>query len=342
MRLSEPDEGRVTWDGVAIGDASRASLRSHLAVVLQDPYVLGATIREAVRLGRPEATDEEVERALSAAALDEVIANLPEGADTPLDEGGRSLSGGQRQRIALARALIRGPSVLVLDEVSAALDPETEARIVETIAGVPEGVTVISVTHRPQVARSADRIVVLEDGQIVEQGTHEELVAAGGAYATIYQHQTAITVDDGDLRLSPAHLRTFPVLSGVSEDMLESLARAFETCRFEPGEILMREGDPSTEIFIIHRGRVEVTCGTRVVAQRADGECLGEMGLMFGNPRSATIRALTPTSCLRLDGSDFDRFVAADGGLEKAMLAVVKARGLLHHAHSGHSQDGRH
>ena len=187
--------------------------------------MIGETIREAVRLGCPEATDADIDSALEAAALTGPQANLPQGPETPLGEEGLGLSGGQKQRLALARALIREPSVLILDEVSAALDPESEAKILETIRALPAEQTIISVTHRLLFAQSADLILVLDSDEIVEDGRHEELLAMGGAYAQLYQHQTGFTTDQGTVKVTPEHLAMIPILSTNSPAILESFAQ---------------------------------------------------------------------------------------------------------------------
>src|SRR5690606_31811713 len=185
----EPDEGRITVDGVDIATGQLDSWRSQLGVVFQDTFLFDGTIGENIALGKPGATQAEVLAAARAAEVDAFVADLPAGYDTPVGEGGAMLSGGQRQRVAIARALIRDPRLLLLDEATSALDPRTERQIVETLRTVGAGRTTVSITHRLASVVDYDVIFVLVDGEVVERGTHAELVAAGGTYARLLAEQ---------------------------------------------------------------------------------------------------------------------------------------------------------
>jgi ATP-binding cassette subfamily B protein len=189
MRLYEPDDGRITLDGVDLTRMSRASLREQMGVVFQDNVLFAATIRENIRLGRQGATDAEVEAAARQAEIHRYIMSLPGGYDTEVGERGNTLSGGQRQRLAIARALIRDPAILLLDEATSALDPATEASILKTLARVSRGRTLVTVTHRLRSVEDYDQIAVMQDGRIVEYGSHGELVKIKGAYARLRSRQ---------------------------------------------------------------------------------------------------------------------------------------------------------
>ncbi len=191
VRFYDPQAGRITLDGLDLRSLTLRSLRENVALVLQDPIVFGASIRENIAYGRPDATAEEVERAARAANAHEFVAGLPQGYDTVVGERGVTLSGGQRQRIAIARAFVKDAPVLILDEPTSALDAENERAILDALARLMKGRTTLIIAHRLSTVRPADRIVVLQDGAVVEEGTHGELLARRAAYARLHALQTA-------------------------------------------------------------------------------------------------------------------------------------------------------
>jgi ATP-binding cassette subfamily B protein len=188
-RFIDPASGRVLVDGLDVRDIALRSLRDQIAIVLQEALLLPLSIEDNIRFGRPGATREEVEAAARAARAHEFIAALPDGYATVVGEQGATLSGGERQRIAIARALLKDAPILILDEPTSALDPETEAALLEALDRLMAGRTTFVIAHRLSTIRRATRIVVLEEGRLVEEGTHAELLSRGGAYSRLYRLQ---------------------------------------------------------------------------------------------------------------------------------------------------------
>jgi ABC-type multidrug transport system fused ATPase/permease subunit len=188
-RFYDPQDGKITIDDADIRNVSIRSLRSQMGIVLQDSFLFEDTILENIRYGKPYATDEEVIQASKAVNADKFIANLPEAYNTKIEEGSANISIGQRQLISFARTLLTNPRILILDEATSSVDPYTELYIQDALERLLKNRTAVIIAHRLSTVRMADQIVVLDEGKIVEQGTHQELMMKGGLYSTFYKTQ---------------------------------------------------------------------------------------------------------------------------------------------------------
>jgi ATP-binding cassette subfamily B protein len=199
MRFYELDDGRITLDGRDIATIPRQEMRSNIGMVLQDTWLFGGTIRDNIAYGRPGATEEEILEAARATYVDRFVHHLPDGYDTLIDEEGDNISAGQKQLLTIARAFLAQPAILILDEATSSVDTRTEVLIQEAMHALRTGRTSFVIAHRLSTIRGADTILVMEDGQIVEQGNHEELLSRDGAYFRLYSSQFAGAAVDEEL-----------------------------------------------------------------------------------------------------------------------------------------------
>jgi ATP-binding cassette subfamily B protein len=203
MRFYELDGGRILLDGQDIAEFSRDDVRSRTGMVLQDPWLFAGTIRDNIRYGRESATDEEIVEAAVATRVDRFVHSLPEGYDTVLDEDASNVSAGEKQLITIARAFVAQPTVLILDEATSSVDTRTELLLQHAMAALREGRTSFVIAHRLSTIRDADLILVMEHGDIVEKGSHDELIAAEGAYWRLYRSQFEQAVADENITTAP-------------------------------------------------------------------------------------------------------------------------------------------
>ena len=188
-RFYEPNEGKILIDGTDIKTLTRASLRKNMGFVLQDSFLFQGTIRENIRYGRLDASDQEVEAAAKTANAHSFIERLPKGYDTVLTQNGSGISQGQKQLISIARAVLADPVLLILDEATSNIDTVTEVNIQEALARLMEGRTSVIIAHRLNTIQRADQIVVLKDGEMIEKGSHDELIRQKGFYSDLYESQ---------------------------------------------------------------------------------------------------------------------------------------------------------
>ncbi len=333
MRFYDPAEGTVRFDGRDLRQVTQDSLRSHIGIVFQESFLFNTTIQENIRQGRIEASDQEIEQAARGADIHDFIQGLPQGYDTSAGERGGRFSGGQRQRIAIARALLRDPAILVLDEATSALDPATEEAINQTLKQVAGGRTVISVTHRLGPITDADCIFVLQSGQVVEAGSHEELLRLGGVYEGLWQKQSGFTISkEGDhAEVEASRLRSIPLLSTIEDQLLSDLTKDFVTERFVADRTVVEQGEPGDKFYIIVRGVVTVTGRDdsgpeKMFAVLQDGDYFGEIALLMDVPRTATVRTRTESLFLTLSRGSFSRMLDRDPRLREKLEEESMAR----------------
>ena len=328
MRMDDPAAGRVTFDGVSLRRFTLESLRRRLGVVFQETLIFSGSIADNIRIGKPDATDEEVSAAAAEAGLDAQVRLLPNRYESLLIEGGVNLSGGQRQRLGIARALIRNPEILILDEATTALDPVSEHAVSEALDRASRGRTVVAVTHRLAQVVDFDHIYVLENGLVVEEGVHPELVAAGGPYAQLWAKQSGfqLTADVAGTKVEPRRLRLVPIFAGLGPGSLAGVARLFDVSDAEPGTDVITEGDAADRFFILIRGRVEVLKGGRQVAQLSDGDHFGEVALLDANLRTATVRTQTHCVFATLGREEFEQLVGRMPAVREALRRVQAER----------------
>lgn len=229
MRFYELDGGRILLDGQDIGELRRDDVRSRTGMVLQDPWLFAGSIRDNIRYGRESATDEEILEAAVATRVDQFVHSLPEGYDTVLDEDAANVSAGEKQLITIARAFVARPSVLILDEATSSVDTRTELLLQQAMAALREGRTSFVIAHRLSTIRDADLILVMEHGDIVEKGTHDELITAEGAYYRLYRSQFEQAASDLDQVEADARRAADPQHAPASDDAVVVSAMAAAT-----------------------------------------------------------------------------------------------------------------
>lgn len=315
MGYLAPSEGRLVWDDVPLRSLSPAAVRASIGYVPQEAALFADTLRENIRLGRPGASDAEVEHAARRAHVHHDIVARPLGYDTRVGPGGERLSGGEAQRIAIARALIRRPALLVLDEPTSALDPSTAAAFRDTLEAVRTETTTLLVTHDLTSVRTMDRILVLERGRLVGDGPHEDLMARCPTYRRLVEHQQGFRDAEGGFRLTAEGLRQTASFAEMPEAALDALAARGRQEDFASGSVVVQQGDPGDRMYLIARGRLALSVadpgGREVFARTLEvGDCAGEIALLQGGPRTGTLTAVGHTSLMSVHRADFEAVMA--------------------------------
>lgn len=335
MKFYAPDRGQVEVDGVDLRHISSDSLRRMIGYVPQEPVLFRLSLSDNIRLGKRDAGDEEIEAAARAAGIHDWIDGLADRYRTSCGENGRALSVGQRQKVAIARALIRQPSVLILDEATSALDPESEAAVEHAVRQFAGAKTIVSVTHRLKSAMQADRIFVMDGGRLVGSGTHEELLAGNELYRRMWRKQAgfAVSGDGRTAHIAPHRLADIPLFAGLDEKFLESVRGLLITEYAEAGQTIVRQGEEGDTFYIIVRGRVGVWKRSPDAPEESrlavleDGDHFGEIALMLPLPRTATIRALTPCTLLAMHRELFQNVLnRADRSLRDRLERTCRER----------------
>lgn len=305
LGLYEPQQGQVKANGMPLSHIDLGYYRNQLAIVLQDNFLFQGTLVENISMSNADASFEDVVTAAKQAEIHEYIMSLPLGYETEVLDEGSNFSGGQRQRLAIARALVRNPQILILDEATSALDPATESSINATFKRLAKDRTIITVTHRLATIIEADKICVFEQGNLVEQGNHQQLLTLEGTYKYLWDKQSGLSLsEEGDeANIDIERLARLLFFRNINIDVLHSIANLFNTEKFDEGTTIIHEGDRGEKFYIIIRGRVEVlkkmqsNNGENVrVAVLEDGDHFGEIALLESVPRTASIKALT--SCV--------------------------------------------
>jgi len=301
-RFYDPDEGAVLFDGHDLRRSTVASVRNQIGVVFQEPFLFGSTVRDNIAIGKPGATDAEVQAAAQAAEIDDFIDSMPQRYDTLVGERGGRLSGGQRQRISIARALIRDPRILILDEATSALDPRTERLITDTLERASRGRTTVAVTHRLTSIAAYDRIFVIVAGRLVEQGSHDQLLGMGGTYAHLWAEQTAAVVPQEAPFDSVEALGRIAIFAGMTRDDLASIARQLRAVDVRPGDEIPEGGG---RLVLIRRG-LGRTLAPGIDGRLVPGVELGPgdtfgLSALLGNETGAVLEAVDALSVLVLD-----------------------------------------
>jgi ATP-binding cassette, subfamily B, bacterial len=333
LRIYDPWMGKITMDGVSIDECTIGSLRDQIGLVPQDTALFNTTIMENIRFGNLHARDEEVIQAAKDAHLHRYIIEMDKGYETVIRDMGKTLSGGQRQRIAIARVFLRNPEIVLLDEATSALDPETEVSINKNILNMGKGKTIIAVTHRLTSVINYNRIIVIDKGKVVEEGTHGELLKIEGVYFELWQKQTGVTLslDGKKASVHVEYLQQINWLQELDEFFLQQLALEFDTERFVEEQIIFDEGEAGDKFYILVRGIISVEVSDNSnklheVATLNDGDWFGEIALLKDIPRTARVRCHTPCTCLALSRIRFFSLLKHFPYLEKTFGDEVKIR----------------
>ena len=315
--LYQPITGKIFIDSQNLSSISPTSLYNLMSVVFQDAMLFNTSIYENIRFGNLNATQEMIESAAKAAKIHDFILNLPLKYNTIIREGGTNLSGGQRQRLSIARALLSSPKILLLDEITSALDLLTMSEMNSMVEVLRKKQTTITITHHLDSIVNYNCIYVLDQGIVVEYGTHEYLLKQEGLYKALWdkQHGFIINENYNDVTITVGRLRAIPLFSGLSLQIVEDCIGLFVVKNHSIDEVIFEEGDIGELFFIIAYGKLEVIKNYKTPQQKRlkvleTGDYFGEIALMHSVPRTATIKTLTPCLLLVLKAQNFHNLLS--------------------------------
>lgn len=328
----DPTEGRIFLNGIDLRMIGAEQRNALINVVPQEPLLFQTSVRENIRMGKLDATDEEIEEAAKKAEIHDFIVSLPDGYDTDAGEAGRKFSGGQRQRIAIARAIINNPEILLLDEATSALDEASAVAINETLERVTRGRTVFSITHHLNDCEAMDLVLVLKDGKIVDSGTHNELVAREGAYADLWSaHTIANATDDLSHDDIIRMLRRFALFEDVPAETMETVIKTMRLETVQSGTCLLEEGQSAERFILVVKGTVErsvrLPSGQIHELELLDaGNALGEYTILDDARNPATATTTTDCTLLSINKAELLDLLADDPRMLTHIKTMLRAR----------------
>lgn len=333
LRFHSPDTGTVTLDGINIKKGSESSFREQISIVLQDNLLFNATFLENIRMGCLSATKEEVIKAAKSAEIHEWIMEQPDGYNTLIGEFGHNLSGGQRQRIAIARAILRNPSLMLLDEATSALDSVTEKAICNTLEKMAKNRTIVFATHRLNIITNFDQILVIKDGSLIERGHHQQLLEMNGLYRELWEKQSGFIISEDGYRAecTPERLQLIPLLSMLDLASLQAIANCMVSEFYPKDTILFKKGDYGDKFYIIVQGLVEIRLSEaknkfHKELYQESGDFFGEIALLYDAPRSATVQTCLPTLVLTLAKYQFQNLLQKEPELMQIIEKAARKR----------------
>ncbi|QJD85614.1 ABC transporter transmembrane domain-containing protein [Cohnella herbarum] len=332
-RFYDPMQGTVFIDDYDLRVVSEGSLRKLSTLVSQDTFLFNGTIKDNLMLDNRALTAEDIVEAAKQARIHDAIVGWPAGYDTMIHNEGASLSGGERQRLSIARALLRDPKLLLLDEVTSALDPVTEADINRLLQEIRHSKTIISVTHRLASVVNADVIYVFQAGRIVESGKHEELLSRQGLYCSLWEKQNGFQLSHDGMyaTVDAERLAKLPFFEEIAAPLLKDVAALFSTETCQEGDLVVQENEEGNKFYIIVRGKFEVLkhspeAGVKRVAVLQDGDHFGEIALLKGIPRTATVKAMGPSVLLSVRREAFHQLTSEYPTILRALERSLKLR----------------